>query len=60
MNSVFYVKMPVTAEGDGPADEKDADRILHQIWDYNFVLIRECNSEIEAITIAKEINEGIN
>lgn len=30
---VIYVPMPLTADGDGPADPADTARIEHQIWD---------------------------
>lgn len=52
----YYLPMPVTAEGNGPADADETVRVLHQVWDANCFTICEAPTEELARFIAECIN----
>lgn len=53
---VYYLAMPVNADGDGPAFGAEVERIIHEVWDPH------CNTICTAPTeeLARFIVECIN
>lgn len=53
---VYYMPMPINADGDGPAFGEDVKRVLHEVWDPH------CNTICEAPTeeLARFIVDCIN
>lgn len=54
----FYMGMPINKDGDGPADDSDAYRIIHEVWDGNFATVCRCTDEPSARWVASTLNRG--
>jgi hypothetical protein len=53
---VYYMPMPINADGNGPADASDTVRVLHQVWDANYTVACEAPTEESARSLAAYIN----
>lgn len=53
---VYYMPMPINAEGNGPADACELARVIHQVWDANCATICEAPTETLARLVADSIN----
>lgn len=51
----YYMGMPVNKDGDGPADEADTYRIIHEVWDGNCATVCECRDEVTARWVAQQL-----
>lgn len=52
----YYIAMPVNKDGNGPADEADTYRIIHEVWDGNCVTVCECRDEPTARWVAEQLS----
>lgn len=52
----YYVPMPITAKGDGPAEPHETVATLHQVWDANCFEVCSCRSEELARFIVECVN----
>lgn len=51
----YYLPMPVNKDGNGPADEADTHRIVHEVWDGNCATVCECRDEATARWVAEQL-----
>lgn len=56
----YYVPMPITAGGDGPAEPHETVATLHQVWDANSHEVCTCRSEELARLVAASINAHLS
>lgn len=47
--------MPVNADGNGPADDDDVYRVIHEVWDGNCATVCECRDEPTARWVAQQL-----
>lgn len=52
----YYLAMPVNKDGNGPADDDDVYRIIHEVWDGNCKTVCECASEEAARWVASQLS----
>lgn len=48
-----YVPMPLTKEGNGPAEPHETVITMHEVWDDTFLSLAECRHELNARHIAR-------
>lgn len=55
---VYYLPMPVNADGDGPAFGEEVSKIIHEVWDPYCNTICTAPTEELARFIAGRINDN--
>jgi len=54
----YYMPMPVTADGNGPADQDETVATLHEVWDGICNIVCRCENEAIAVHIAATLNSS--
>ena len=56
MKYYFYIPIPINKDGNGPCDEKDSVKIIHEIWDDGFLTVAVCPSREQAEELVLLLN----